>query len=158
MSDWDVSEPAMGQWDWQIDILRARCWSLARENPYVKTFLQELGNNIFGGGGLKFQSRVKTPRGKPDEAANKAIEAAWMEAGKRENADANRRWTRDKQNKILLNHVILDGDAVLEFLPGYGNPAGFACSVVAGSRIPNQYSDTRDGATVESGIRKGVWG
>lgn len=65
-----------------LDRLRARARSLARDNDYMRKFLNMVESNVIGRDGFALQMRVLLDNAdKPDDLANKAIEAAFSRWG-----------------------------------------------------------------------------
>lgn len=67
-----------------LDRLRARARSLARDNDYMRKFLNMVESNVIGRDGFALQMRVLLDNAdKPDALANKAIEAAFSRWARR---------------------------------------------------------------------------
>jgi lambda family phage portal protein len=72
--------PINQQIEQTLRIVRARSRQLAKNDPYVRRFLQLARSNIVGPAGFTFRSLVMTNAGKPDINARNAIQDAWKEA------------------------------------------------------------------------------
>ncbi len=74
--------PINQQIEQTLRVVRARSRQLAKNDPYVRRFLQLARSNIVGPTGFTFRSLVMTTAGEPDINARNAIQNAWKEAGK----------------------------------------------------------------------------
>ena len=103
-----------------IETIRNRLWGMVGENSYLKGFLNIAERNIFGATGFHLENKCRMQRGKKlDRRANKMVLDLWSRFNEKENASANRRWSRDTMDRIAMTHIILDGDVLYEFLPGF---------------------------------------
>jgi capsid protein len=90
---------------------------LERDNDYARRFFKLLENNVLGATGvglqMKCEDSLSNGDSKPDARANKLIERAWVEWGKRKNC------TRDKRSgwitfqRSVLRATARDGTAIV---------------------------------------------
>lgn len=74
--------PINQQIEQTLRVVRARSRQLAKNDPYVRRFLQLARSNIVGPTGFTFRSLVMTRAGEPDINARNAIQDAWKEANR----------------------------------------------------------------------------
>ena len=125
-----------------LDRLRARARSLARDNDYMRKFLNMVESNVIGRDGFALQMRVLLDNAdKPDALANKAIEAAFSRWARRGVCDVTGQMSfTDLQRLLILPfrfQMWLFGMAtrIVEFLSaagllGLGGNQGNAVSIV----------------------------
>ena len=63
--------------------MRNRSRDLARNNEYVKRYLELLKNNVVGERGFSLQVKHINPSGDLDQVGNQAIEDAWKQWGRK---------------------------------------------------------------------------
>ena len=88
-----------------VRTVRARARDLVRNNVYALKFLHMVGTNVVGPKGVRFQSKVKTANGKLDISANRKIESAWNDFGKRKNCSVT-----GKLSWIEIQHIFTKTD------------------------------------------------
>ena len=102
----------------QLTTLRARSREQLRNNDYVRQYVRTLQNNVVGFTGVLIQSQVlraDNPK-MPDVAANKAIEAAYADAGRA--VDLSGRLSRNDALRTLLSSLVTDGEYIAIQHPG----------------------------------------
>lgn len=101
-----------------LDNLRTRSRELARNNDYARRYLRMVARNLIGPSGFVLQSRVQDGPGRPDTAANQAVEAAFWQWARRGSAEVSGRQSfTDLQRSIALA-VARDGEALVRFTGG----------------------------------------
>jgi lambda family phage portal protein len=128
-----------------LDKLRARGRELLQNNDYAKKFAGMVQNNVVGPAGVRLQVRVEDQPGKPDRAANAAVEAAW----ERWQAVAD---VTGKQHfrdlcETLVGGMPSDGEFLVRMVRGAdaGNPFNFALQVIDVDRIDTSYNLRNNG-------------
>lgn len=117
-----------------------RSRSLERDNDYQRGFLLSAQRNI--NGSMRMDLRMdcgeygpaqggKPPIFVPDLQANRLIEEAWQEWGKRENCTTNRRMNWRGVRRMLVRSTIRDGNFLVRKLRGTeaGNKFGFRLQI-----------------------------
>jgi lambda family phage portal protein len=136
-------------------VLVARSREQAANNDHAKAFLRMCRQNIVGPRGVQMQSGAKLPDGSLDEAANEAIEAAWLDWSKAENCDVTGRMTfRQIQQSAIITSA-RDGEFFVQLVTGRdGGPWGFALNVIDPQRCPLDLDEVRltDGRFIRHGI------
>lgn len=145
-----------------IDNLRARSRQLARDNDYIKKFLSLVATNIVGPNGIGHQARIYDVDGKPDDAANKAVERAWQRWCARGVCDATGRMSLRDLEHLLIKAAARDGEFLVRIVRGAsaGNAYGLSLQVLDIDRLDTRLN--RPGAAGQTAIRMGVelnlWG
>ena len=123
------SADALAQSD--LDRLRARARSLARDNDYMRKFLQMVESNIIGREGFALQMRVPMDNSNSsDSIANRAIEAAFYRWARRGVCDVTGLLSFADLQRLLVRSVARDGEALVRHIWGFGNDYGYALQVL----------------------------
>ena len=93
-----------------LKILRARSREQFSNNDYARRFVQMGKNNVVGEQGIKMQSKSTDASGKPDRAANDAIEREWRKWGKAKNCDLMGMSSFVEMQKQLIQSEFVDGE------------------------------------------------
>lgn len=118
-----------------LKTLIARCRDLRDNNDYGKAFVRMLKSNVLGHGGIHFKNRAKDPDmvlggklipGKLDVFANKIIEDARYEWGKKENCTVEGNMTLCEVERVVLETTATDGAVLVRMVRGFDNPFKFA--------------------------------
>lgn len=137
-----------------IRTLRARARDLARNNAYIRQYLNLLTVNVVGPNGFTHDAQVRTQGGQLDEATNEQIEAWWS-------AFASSPVTIDgKLDLTTLQHLLLktvarDGEVFVRKWRGFPNRYGFALEPIDPDLIDDTYNVPRTqggGREVRMGI------
>lgn len=139
----------------QLDLLRARSRDLHQNSEYVKGFARLVRNNVVGPEGFTLQVRVVDPNGKPDAAANSAIEAAFLRWCRKENCDVTGRRTFVTMVRGLVNSASRDGEFLVRKVRGRGRGAyGYQLQPLDVARLDTQLN--REAVGDENAIVMGV--
>lgn len=141
-SSWSISlTSADNEIKTSLKTLVARARQLARDNDYAKKYLKLCVTNIVGPNGIKLQSKAVDPTRRLDKIANKMIEDAWKDWGKKENAsiDGILSW-RDIQ-RLVIETVARDGSVLILKHRGAPNKYGFALSILEIDHLDVDYTD-----------------
>ena len=117
--------------------LRARARDLARNNPYVRQYLNLLRVNVIGPTGARLQARVKNNDGRPNKMMNDKIERAWADWSKAPTVDGKQDLAEFQQ--LAVETVAKDGEAVILLHRAYDNPYGFALEAVDPDQLDETY-------------------
>lgn len=136
-------------------ILVARSREQAANNDYMRGFLRMVRQNIVGPQGIRLQAQSRDPNGSLDTAANDAIEGAWEEWCRGDNADvAGKRSFRLIQG-LCATGAARDGEFMLREVWGAdAGPWGYALQVLDPQRCPVDYDEEKrpNGSFVRHGI------
>jgi lambda family phage portal protein len=135
-----------------LDLLRHRGRNLINNNDYARKFKGMAENNIIGPGGIRYQARVSDGPGRPDRAANAAIEAArneWQRV-----CDVSGRLHFRDFCAQLVGGLPSDGEFLVRLVSGTpaGNRFNFALQAIDVDRIDTTYSGKHGTNTVIMGV------
>lgn len=131
----------------QLDRLRARSRDLFKNNEYGAKFARMVRNNVVGPEGFTLQARVLDTSGKPDSAANRAIEAAWWRWMRPENCDVAGQRSFVDLVRGAATALCRDGEFLLRKVRGPDRgDFGYQLQAIDVSRIDTTYNrEARDG-------------
>lgn len=95
-----------------LEKIRARSREQVNNNPHLRRWVQLLKSNVIGPQGITMQARTVSPSGKPDEAANLALEMGWKEWGRDVDMGGRLNW-RDAQN-LFISTASTDGEVFVQ--------------------------------------------
>ena len=93
-----------------LKILRARSREQFSNNDYARRFVQLGKNNVVGEQGVRMQAKSLDASGKPDRAANQAIEREWVKWGKARNCDLIGMSSFTEMQKQMIQSEFIDGE------------------------------------------------
>lgn len=139
-----------------LDAVRARSRTLANNDEYVKKWLSMVVAHVVGPQGFRLQARVTDANGKPDSAANQAIENAWARFSKKGVCDVTGREDMIGLCKLGIKAAARDGEPLIEIVRGKasGNPFGIAFRVLDIDRLDTTLN--RQATPGINGIRMGI--
>jgi len=135
--------------------LRARSRDLCNNNDYAKGFITEVKSNVIGAKGVRLQARAKNNDGTLDQQDNNAIELAWKKSGKVGEFEASKRFDRATFERLLIETVARDGEALVRMLPAFKNTSRFAVQFIDADYLDETYS-TDDYRPTHNRVRMGV--
>lgn len=143
----------------QRDLVRLRAHSrdLAKNNVYMRRYLDMCSTNMVGPEGITFESEIQGNKGKPKTDLNKQIETAWEQWGRACTADSRLSWL-ELQFQVAET-VPQDGEILLRLVRGFDNPFRFALEVIDPDRLDHTYTvNLPNGNRVIMGVEVNVWG
>lgn len=140
--------------------LVARSREQSANNDYMRSFLRMCRQNIVGPQGVTLQAQSTNASGKLDVVANDAIELAWKDWSKKNNADIRGiRSFRGLQSSCVTS-VAKDGEFFVRMI--YGDDAGkwgFALQTLDAQRCPvDLHERLTGGAFIRQGIEFNKYG
>ena len=141
--------------------LRARSRNLAMNNDYARKYLKLVVANVVGVNGIVLQSKVKQPSGEFDKGANKIIEEAWAEWGKRGVASICGQLSWRDIERLAIESVARDGEILIRKVFGYDNYFRFALQVLEADHLDEDYNrepDSRNSNSIRMGIELNPFG
>jgi len=137
---------------YDLDLLRRRARELVNNNDYAAKFAGMVKDNIIGHSGIRLQMRVEDKPGQPDNMANDAIEAAWVEWA--QVCDITGHMSFTELCSHLVSSLPADGEFLVRIVKGAeaGNRFGFALQVIDVDRIDTTMSGSVGGNTVIMGV------
>jgi lambda family phage portal protein len=154
-----------------LDVMRARVDDLAtRNNPYLVKFVQMTVSNVLGHEGITLKNKASDPvgfkagkiiPGALDVLANKLIEDAFWDWGKKENCTVAKDLTWLEATQLSLRTCTKHGETIWKKVRGReaGNKYQFAIQPIATSRIDTtRVENLPDGGTIRMGIQRNAAG
>ena len=141
--------------------LRTRSRNLCQNNEYAKGFITDLKSNVIGPQGVRLQCRSKNTDGTLDEQDNTAVEDAWRTFSKSGQFEVSRRFDRATFERLLIETVARDGEALVQKVRGYKNKSRFALRMIDVDYLDETYITDKDKATgnrVRMGVEIDVYG
>lgn len=137
--------------------LRDRSREAERNDEYIRQFIKMNEKNVVGQG-LRLNMAVIGGDGKPDKDVNDAIEKAWIDWSKQENASATRRNSWLNIQQMWSTTIARDGEIFVQKIRGFDNPYGFALQPVEADFVPYAFDRTREGNEIVMGLEVNNWG
>lgn len=140
-----------------LDRLRARGRDLGKNQSHARKFVGMVRNNIVGPHGVRLQARVSDGPGKPDRAANTAIESGW--SAWQQVADAAGRQHFVDMCHTLVGGLPTDGEFLVREIFGAdaGNRFNYALQVIDVDRIDTSFNGRHGANTVVMGVEVNAW-
>lgn len=143
-----------------IRVLKNRARDLSRNNPHARRFRRLLSHNVVGPHGVRLQAKVKDARGESDRETNRKIEAAFKEWSRKGICTADGRLSFAQVQRLYVETMAVDGEALIRLLPGFRNDFGFAVQVLDTDQLDAEFN--RAAGSGKNEIRMGVeidgWG
>ena len=131
---------------YQLRRLRARSRQACQNNPFGRRFAQMVVDNVGGATPFRLQAKVKFNSGKLDDAANKKIESAWRDWGRKGNCELTGRWSWNAVQRQMIRTLAVDGELLVRIHrgPQYG-PYGYQLQVLDVDRLDDLKNERLDG-------------
>ncbi|MEI8370993.1 MAG: phage portal protein [Planctomycetia bacterium] len=138
--------------------LRAHSRDLSANNVYAKRFLELVSTHLVGPDGIAFESEIAGNLGKPKEALNDQVEAAWDEWGQACTTDGRLSWLEFQH--LVAETAAVDGEVLIRKVRGYPNAFGFALELIDADRLDHRVNAprTRTSNRVVMGVEMDDWG
>lgn len=138
--------------------VRAKSRHLAANNDYVKQFFRLLKGNVVGPAGITMQNKSRDERGALDKNANDRIEAGWKAFCKRGQFDVTGKLSGRDGQKLFIEGVAKDGEALVRMVFGYPNEWGFALQFLEPDHLDeNLNKELANGHRIRMGIEYDAW-
>lgn len=137
---------------WSLMRLRGRSRDLARNSPFVRSYLRLVANNMIGPCGMTLQAQVKDNSGKTNKRLNDTIEAAWHDWGKDVTIGVPMSLVRFEHQ--LARTIPTDGEVFVRFWRGFGNRHAFALEAIDPDLVDEMLNRPR--TRTQNEIRMGV--
>lgn len=112
--------------------LRAHSRDLAKNNAYMKSYVDLVNTNVIGSDGIDFENNLIDMQGKPQDGINDIVEAAREDWAKCVTADGQLSWFDFEQ--LVATSLAVDGEAFVHLLRGHG-PHGLQLELIDPDRI-----------------------
>ncbi|MFA7333662.1 MAG: phage portal protein [Kiritimatiellia bacterium] len=141
--------------------LRNRSRDLCQNNDYAKAARRTVVVNVVGQG-IKMQATSKRARGgKPDKAANEAIEKAWKKWKQKENCDAAGMLSFAGIEQMIMSSVFESGEILIRKIrkPMGNMKIPLALDLIEADLLDESYNETNlpGGAYIKMGVEKNQW-
>jgi lambda family phage portal protein len=93
--------------------LRARARELAKNNEFIKKYLQLIKNNVIGPSGITLSMQVTNVDGSSDKIVNDLIENLWWEWSQTGICDVTGKYSFKKVCDLLVDALMRDGEALI---------------------------------------------
>jgi lambda family phage portal protein len=143
-----------------IKTARERARTEERDNDHVRRYLRVVEKNVVGPGGALLQAQVLTAAGKPDVAANAALEEGWRQWGRKGVCTADGQLSWLGVQRVAMRTVKRDGESLVRLLRGWGrNRFGFAVQLLEPDLLDHEYdAEPRGGSPrVRMGVELDEW-
>lgn len=135
--------------------LISRCRALIRDASYAKRARNIVVNNVIGSG-IGLQAAIETARGKPNEAANDAVERLHCEWMRAEFCHTGGRLHLSDMERALMAQVFDAGDGLvrLHMRRAPGSPVPLTLELIEAERLADEYvaPERNDGRRIEQGV------
>ena len=150
--------------------LRTRARDLQESNEYFQKFLSMLKANVCGDSGMSLKNKATDPprkegnkivNGPLDYLANKLIEDAFWEWGKKENCTVAKNLSWAQVQNLALETAGTDGETLWKMVIGKeaGNKFNFALQPIETDRIDSTRNQTlAGGASIKLGVQRNSFG
>ncbi|MCU0589868.1 MAG: phage portal protein [Desulfobacterales bacterium] len=139
-----------------LTVLRSRSRDLCANNGYGRRFLELLAGNVVGPQGIRLQSKVKRPDGKPDDNANQKIEAAWSAWCRPANCTVTRKLSFTDLLALGIKGLARDGEMIARTVSGFArNDFAFAVQLLDPEYLDHDYNDIANGIVM--GVELDEW-
>ena len=132
--------------------LKDRCRDLARNNEYVRRYVNLMKTNVIGSHGIQLQVRSKDANGELDYIANNIIESRWKKWIKKDNCDLSQRLSWLDMQNLFIQTLFTDGEVLVQFIENADNEFKFAINFLDCDLIDEQ----KNGYNGDNEIRMGV--
>jgi lambda family phage portal protein len=134
-------------------LMRNRSRELARNDVYVKRFLNLLKTNVVGDKGMTLQVKARNINGSLDSIGNQIIEDAFYQFGMKGNCTADGRLSWVDLQKYVIEATARDGEAFLQIVRSRSFLHGVAFHPVESDQIDEQKNEKlRNGREVRMGV------
>jgi lambda family phage portal protein len=126
---WRTDEPGINDaLAARLATLRARSRGLARNNEWARRYLLQQRANVLGAAGIQLQMRMLLRDGRPNEAVNDRIEAAWWDWGRPGVCEVGARHGWVDVQRIMLDCLARDGEILARHVAQ--GPHGYALQLL----------------------------
>ena len=160
-ADWHTSNNSADQ-EIQVALstLRNRSRSLARNNSYIARYLSMLVSNVIGPNGIRVASKARNDNGELDLRGNSEVESAFKEWGQMGNCTLNGRQSFLDCQRLFVESVARDGEALVRTVKSNTNRFGFAIQFLEPDHLDETYSikNEQTGNSIKMGVEVNKFG
>lgn len=134
-------------------LMRNRSRELARNDVYVKRFLNLLKTNVVGDKGMTLQVKARNTNGSLDSIGNQIIEDAFAQFALKGNCTADGRLSWIDLQKYVIEAAARDGEAIIQIVPNRVFIHGIAFHPIESDQIDEQKNEKlRNGREIRMGV------
>lgn len=134
-------------------LMRNRARTLARDDVYVKRYLNLLKTNVVGDKGMTLQVKARNTDGGLDVIGNQIIEDSFYQFGLKGNCTADGRLSWIDLQKYVLEATARDGEAFIQVVRNRAFTHGIAFHPIEADLIDEQKNERlKDGREIRMGI------
>jgi lambda family phage portal protein len=137
-----------------LKVLRARSRELFRNDDYLRRFVNLVKTNVVGPTGIRLQASAMDSDGTKDKGANRKIEAAWRDWGKKTNCSVCGTLSLwDIANQVIAS-CIIDGEILVQKVQSLvGSKYQFALRIIEADHLDLEKNEEfKDGRRIVMGV------
>jgi len=140
--------------------LRNRSRALARNDSYISRYLNMMVSNVIGPNGIRVASKARNDNGELDLQGNAEVEAAFKEWGEVGSCTLNGRQSFLDCQKLFVESVARDGEALIRTIRSDQNRFGFAIQFLEADHLDENYStiSQQTGNSIKMGVEVNKFG
>jgi lambda family phage portal protein len=139
--------------------LRNRCRELARNDEYVRRYLQLLKTNVVGPHGVSVQAKARNTDQSLDAPGNKLVEKAWFQWSKAGVCTVDGRLSFVDAQRLVIETLARDGEVLVRLIPGAPNNDRFAIQFLEADLLDEELNIKLDnGNAVRMGVEVDEFG
>lgn len=145
----------------------ARSRNLKEEYEYAQKFVRMVKTNVLGPEGVPLRNKAKDPdrvsggrlvSGPLDIFANKHIQDAWWEWGKKKNCTVTRKLSWCDAQNVILEACVTDGEHIIRKVKGFNNKFRFAVQLIESDLLDVEMNkDLGGGRKIKMGVQLDQW-
>lgn len=141
-------------------LLRERARELVRDNAYAARYIQMWSENVIGADGIKLQATVKLQDGSLDAETNKALETAWADFSKPENASVDGLLSLTDLAGLAAEMWKQDGEALIRIWAGFDNRHAFSLQILDADVLDHTHNQSAgdNQNEIRMGVERNKWG
>jgi lambda family phage portal protein len=139
--------------------LRNRCRELARNDEYVRRYLQLLKTNVVGPHGVSVQAKARNTDETLDAPGNKLVEKAWSDWSRAGVCTVDGRLSFVDAQRLVIETLARDGEVLVRLIRGAPNNDRFAIQFLEADLLDEELNIKLDnGNAVRMGVEVDEFG
>jgi lambda family phage portal protein len=135
-----------------LKTLRNRCRDLARNNEYVRRYLNLLKTNVIGDKGVGLQVKAKNEDSTFDKVGNMIVESAWANWCRLGNCTVDKKMTFVDAQHLFIESLARDGEVIIRMV-NYDNADKFAIEFLEPDLLDEEKNDVlENGKRIRMGV------
>lgn len=136
-----------------LKLMRERCRDLARNDPYVKRYIDLRKNNVVGPDGFAHQVKAMTNDGRMDTGGNAIVESGWKVFCRKGNCTADGRLSFTDLCKGVDAAMVRDGEAFVQIVRSRKFAHGIAFHLFEADQVDEQKNEKlKNGNQIRMGV------